>query len=173
MFDFTPLIPGDNAIATTANKVRELVYFAVRLEPRVRSRAESLVAHLTERDGMADVGAVQDWVMKHYRYTKDPIGVEFVKTPAQMLSEIEANDVFLGDCDDVSCLVAALLMSIGYKVNLVVMSLADPAKGSDFKHIYLKVWLPREQKWLAVECTARGRDFGWEAPSGRTREFPL
>lgn len=165
------LIPGDNGITQTANAVRQAVFYAIRNSPSVRLRAELIVSGLPARDEDIEVNAVFEWVLRHYRYLKDPQGLELVKSPEVIDREISERGTFQGDCDDVSGYLAALLAAIGYKVKLVVMSM--PNRDGMFRHIYIKVLLPKQKRWLPLEATAPQKPIGWSAPSDRTREYPL
>jgi transglutaminase-like putative cysteine protease len=165
------LIPGDNGITQTANAIRQAVFYAIRNSPSVRLRAELLTSGLPARDEYSEVNAVFSWVLRHYRYLRDPRGLELVKSPEVSDKEISERGAFQGDCDDVAAYLAALLSAIGYRVKLVVMSV--PNRDGAFRHIYIKVFLPKQKRWLPLEATAPQKPAGWSAPSDRIREYPL
>jgi len=171
MWQLFGLIPGDNGITQTAHAIRQAVFYAIRNAPSIRLRAELVVAGLPARDENIEVNAVFDWVLRHYRYLRDPQGLEFVKSPEVCDREISERGAFQGDCDDVSAYLGALLAAIGYKVKLVVMSV--PNRDGAFRHIYIKVFLPKQKRWLPLEATAPQKPAGWSAPSDRIREYPL
>lgn len=164
------LLPGDAGITQTVNAIRQAVAYALRQYP-IRQRAEAVTANVPERDERGDVRAIFDWTIAHYKYVRDPVGLEMVKSPEIADAEIESNGFFQGDCDDVTAYMAALLKAIGYTVRAVTISI--PGKGHAFRHIYLKVYLPKAGKWLSLEGTARRRPMGFEAPNERFKTYPL
>jgi len=170
-WNLSGLIPGDNGITSTVNAIRQAVYYSLRNFPQVRAQAELITMGLPERDELAEANSVYDWVVRHYRFLKDPRGIEMVKSPEISLKEIAQYGMFQGDCDDVSALLAALLAAIGYKTMLVVISV--PGKGAEYRHIFPRVYLPKRGVWLTLEATCRKKPLGWEAPNGRAREYPL
>lgn len=165
------LFPGDNGITQTVNKIRELVRFALRSDTRIRVRAEQLVALCAERDELCEVSTIFSWVLEHYRYTLDPPDLELVKDPNLADREISERGIFLGDCDDVTAYLAALLWSIGYEVQVVTISI--PGKGPEFRHIYPQVWLKTQKKWMPLEATARQFPMGWSAADDRRKDYAI
>lgn len=165
------LLPGDNGITQTVNTIRQLVLRALRDNPRVRIRAENIIRGCAERDQECEVTSVFKWVLAHYRYTNDPVDLEFIKDPNVSDQEIDAHDVFQGDCDDVVTYIAALLWSIGYQVRFVTISVMG--QGPEFRHIYLEAFLSSEGKWMPLEATARQFPPGWSADSDRIKRYEL
>lgn len=165
-----PLFGGDNGISQTANAIKTAVAFAIR-RPEIRKRAESLTFMCAERDELCEVTRIMKWTESHFRYLKDPINLELVKSPEVIDAEITAQDKFQGDCDDATCYVAALLKSVGYRVRVVVI--AVPGKGEQFRHIYPEVYLPQRRAWLALEMTAKQRPIGWNAEASRSRRYDI
>lgn len=164
------LFSGDNGISQTANAIKQAVGFAIR-RPEIRRRAEMLTFGCAERDELCEVTRIVKWVESHFRYLKDPIGLELVKSPEVVDAEITQHDRFQGDCDDVTAYVAALLKSVGYNVRAVVI--AVPGRGEEYRHIYPEVYLPQKRAWLALEMTAKQRPIGWKAEASRLRRYPL
>jgi hypothetical protein len=168
-WDLFPLLPGDNGITSTANAIQRAVLWSIRNAPEIRQQAEQIVLGLPERDEAYETQAVYEWVLKHYRYLKDPPGLELVKSPEVSLKEVRTFGVFQGDCDDVTAFIAALLMSIGYRVRSTVISVTG--KGTAFRHIYPEVYLTKKASWLPLEACARRRPLGWSATAERSRSY--
>lgn len=169
-WSLSSLFRGDNGISQTALAIKSAVAFAVR-RPEIRRRAETIVFTCAERDEYCEVTRIMKWVEAHFRYVRDPIGLEMVKSPEVSDAEIEATGKFQGDCDDVTAYVAALLKAVGYPVRAVVIAI--PGKGEEFRHIFPRVYLPKRRTWLTLEMTAKQRPIGWQAPSSRSREYDL
>lgn len=99
----------------------------------IRALCEEIIAGVESGDYAGEVLAVYYWVCKHIRYSQDILGVEFVKTPTTVLK------TKTGDCDDIACLLAAMLMSIGKRCRFV---LAGFNRGAPPSHVFCAVALP-------------------------------
>ena len=69
------------------------------------------------------------------------------------------SDVIVHNCDDSTSLLAALCMSIGYRVQSRVVHLkGQPTYG----HIFLRVQMPNDE-WVPLDASVNARA-GWEIP---------
>lgn len=164
---------GDAGIFQTVSKIKDAVYYSLR-EPnqRVRRRAESLLRSVPERFEPGELGSLASWVRNHFHFAHDPEGIEYVKAPEVSDKEIDEYGEFIGDCDDASAYLAALLKSVGYRVNLTIISNPKNPKGN-FTHIYVQAYSPQKKKWIGLDMTARKRPLGWEAPHMRIEHFEV
>jgi transglutaminase-like putative cysteine protease len=82
----------------------------------VRQRAIQIFreAGAPPKDRWAEVCALFHWVRNNVRYTRDIFRVELLHTARRML-ELRA-----GDCDDMTILLGAMLVSTGHPVRLVL-----------------------------------------------------
>lgn len=165
------LFPGDMGITQTVNALVYAVKFAVANHPELRARAESVVASCPERDEYCEISKIFNWTLGHFRYVNDPSFLEHITSPELLEAQIVKRGQFQGDCDDVSGYLAALLISIGYRVRFVVI--AVPGKGDPYRHIYPQVLRRQTNSWLTLEATARTRPMGWEAAHGRIAYYPV
>jgi transglutaminase-like putative cysteine protease len=165
------LFPGDNGITQTVNKIRSLIRFALRESPKVRVRAEAAIRSCAERDQRCEVESIFHWVLEHFKYTRDPIDLELVKDPNLVDDDVTRDGFFRGDCDDVAAYLGALLWSIGFPVQLVVI--AVDGQGPEYRHIFVSVYLSSADEWMDLEATARQFPAGWSASSDRRREYPI
>jgi hypothetical protein len=171
MYQLEGLMPGDNGITQTVTKMVQAVKWSTQ-KYDLRKRAEVIIASCHERDERCEVGSIFTWVLRHFHYVRDPRFLELFKSPEVVDQEINERGRFIGDCDDVAGYLAGLLSSIGYACSFVVISI--PGHGDDYRHVYLRVFLPRARRWAALEATNRMQPWGWEAPNGgRLREFPI
>lgn len=169
--DYSTLIGGDWGIYQTAAKIKGLIYDALHdPDSRIRLRAESLLVNSPERDDLSEITSIFTWVQDHFHYVNDPLGIELVKTPPYIDQEIDAKGEFMGDCDDVSGYLAALLVSVGYSAALVVVS-PTRAPSYDYRHIYVRVWNPGTHVWIGLDATARFKPMGWEVPNKKERMY--
>lgn len=165
------LLPGDMGITQTVNAMVYAVKFAVANHHELRQRAESVVASCIERSEQCEIEKIFDFVLRHFRFLSDPTFLERIKSPEIVEREISTLGQMQGDCDDVSSYIAALLMSIGYRVQFVVIAI--PGQGEPYRHIFPQVYLRQTGKWLTLDACARRKPLGWEAPSTRRRAYPI
>ena len=100
---------------------------------------------------LGEVFALFDWVKKNIRYTRDIYRVELLHSARRML-ELKA-----GDCDDMTILLGAMLMSIGFPVRLALVGFR-PRKPHAYNHIYPEVNV--RGKWIPLDATVN-RPMGW------------
>jgi len=174
-FSLSSLMGGDPGISQTVQKIQQSVTYALH-EPRqvIRQRAEALLRQYQapERNDNLEIRSIFDWVKSHYHYVHDPRGIEYVKSPEVSDQEISDYGKFMGDCDDVSAYLAALFKSIGYQVQLVVMT-DIRSKDNDFQHIYAQIYSPQLKKWIPLDGTAKAKPFGWSAPAKRVKVYDV
>jgi transglutaminase-like putative cysteine protease len=107
------------------------------------------------KDRFAEVCALFNWVRNNIRYTRDIFRVELLHTARRML-ELRA-----GDCDDMTILLGAMLISTGHPVRLALAGFR-PKKPRAYSHIYPEVSV--KGKWIALDPTM-DRPIGWASPA--------
>lgn len=100
---------------------------------RVRRLVEEICADLEPGDYAGEAYAIYAWVHANIRYMRDIQNVEFVKEPGALL------ETRSGDCDDMSTLIAAMLMACG---NNAVFSLVAFDGAPMPSHVYCNVVAP-------------------------------
>lgn len=143
------LSSGAAGIAQTLNYMVGIVK-EYRKNPQIRALAESIIQGVPEKDSVAEIRAIFEWVRDNIRYTQDVRDVETLKTPDATV--YSAN----GDCDDKSTLVATLLESVGYKTRFVAVGMNTPGV---FEHVYAQVKLGT--RWISMDTT-ENVVLGWE-----------
>jgi len=123
----------------------------------VRQRAIQIFreAGAPPKDRWAEVCALFHWVRSNVRYTRDIFRVELLHTARRML-ELRA-----GDCDDMTILLGAMLVSTGHPVRLALTGFRRKRPHS-YSHIYLEVNVLG--KWIALDATMN-RPIGWAPPA--------
>ncbi len=148
-----PLADGNAGTAQTVRLMRRLIDQALNNPEFVRF-AVDLVRNVAAYDDFGEVFALFSWVQQNIRYTKDPVTKEKLYPPMELL-KIQA-----GDCDDISMLLAALAIALGYPARLVTVA-ANTSAPDDFSHVYTEVELPPGSgKWVAVDAARPGSAFG-------------
>jgi transglutaminase-like putative cysteine protease len=96
------------------------------------------------KDRVGEVRALFDWVRRNIRYTRDVFRTELLHSARRML-ELRA-----GDCDDMSILLGAMLVSTGHPVRLILTGFR-PNKPHGYSHIYPEVNI--KGKWIPIDAT--------------------
>ena len=107
------------------------------------------------KDRLGEVCALFDWVRRNIRYTRDIFSVELLHTARRML-ELRA-----GDCDDMTILLGAMLMSTGHPVRLVLTGFRRH-KPHVYSHIYPEVSV--RGRWIPIDATV-DYPMGWAPPA--------
>jgi hypothetical protein len=153
-----PLHDGERGTAQTVKLMRQLIDQAVSDAQFVRFAIE-LVRNVPPYDEYGEVSALFQWVQHNIRYTKDPVTKEKLYPPMELL-KIQA-----GDCDDISMLLGALAIALGYPARLITVA-ADPSSPSEFSHVYTEVECPPGSgSWIAVDAARPGSQFGLQPPA--------
>lgn len=111
-------------------------------DPQIRQLAAQILTNVPAGDEWAEVESIFNWVRNNIRYTQD---VENFDTYQRARRTLELS---IGDCDDMTILIAALLGSVGYTVQLKVTS----QDGTNWTHIYPIVQLKSGQS-LPLDAT--------------------
>lgn len=171
MAAYSALIGGDYGIYQTVSQLKALINQALQ-DPgaAIRLRAEEILAPVTERDETGEVTAIFDFVQNALHYVDDPTDIELLKNPLLIDRSVASSGTFMGDCDDASGYLAALLKSVGYQVQLVIVTPVN-APGFDYRHIFVRVWLPKAGQWMALDATAKAYPMGWEVPNKKEKAY--
>jgi transglutaminase-like putative cysteine protease len=107
------------------------------------------------KDRFGEVRALFNWVRRNVRYTRDIFRVELLHSARRML-ELRA-----GDCDDMTILLGAMLMSTGHPVRLVLVGFRKD-KPHAYTHIYPEVYV--RGRWTPTDATVK-YPMGWAPPA--------
>lgn len=119
---------GDAGADVTARALRQLIEYGKR-DPAIRQAAVRILrtSDVTPHDRWGEVQALHGWVQRNVRYVRDPHGIEYVQTPSVMLSTM------VGDCDDYTAFLGALLETVGYPVDIKIVG---RDRRQPFHHVY-------------------------------------
>ena len=96
------------------------------VDPRVRRFTTSLFSDSVGNDDRSgQLSEITNWVADYVRYVRDPLGIEYVRSPTTMLDEYDKFGMANGDCDDQVLLSGSMLHSIGFAVRPVGVHLFD------------------------------------------------
>jgi transglutaminase-like putative cysteine protease len=107
------------------------------------------------KNRFAEVCSLFNWVRGNVRYTRDIFGTELLHSARRMI-ELRA-----GDCDDMTILLGAMLLSTGHPVRLALTGFR-PMKPHSYSHIYPEVYV--KGRWIALDATM-DRPIGWAPPA--------
>jgi transglutaminase-like putative cysteine protease len=106
------------------------------------------------KNRMGEACALFDFVKRNIRYTRDIFRVELLHSARRML-ELRA-----GDCDDMTILLGAMLLSTGHPVRLVLAGFRKN-RPHVYSHIYPEVNV--SGRWIAIDATMN-KPMGWSPP---------
>src|SRR4051812_3152461 len=96
----------------------------------IRSLATKIVHGVPSKQVRQELEAIYRWVRDQIRYRYDPLGLEWVQSPARTLIERS------GDCDDMATLIAALAGSLGHRWRFLTVGPATNV----MKHVATQAW---------------------------------
>lgn len=143
---------------------------------KVRELALAIVRHsgAKSQNYIDEAVAIGRFVQSRVRYVRDARGIEQLHDPLTMIDQITTG-TSQGDCDDMSLLIATLLLSIGHAPRFAIVKYK--AGSPTFNHIYVVVYeknrAPRAQKRVVLDAILKDRPIGSEVPSAFKREIPV
>ncbi len=153
-----PLLAGDQGTQQTVELMRRLVDEALADQDFVNT-AVRIVKTAPAYHDMGELQALYKWVKQNIRFTKDPVTKEKLYPPQQLL-RIKA-----GDCDDISMLLGALLLAVGYPARLITIS-ANPSQPNEFSHVYTEGEAPPGSgNWIPMDAARVDAEFGVAPPN--------
>jgi len=180
IFKISPeMLLGENSTQVKNGNVGSGVvgnYNTIEIMKRVaRERSRSpLVRELTLRvlesygiksqNYIGEAKAIGDYVRKKVRYVRDINGVETLHDPLTLIDQIK-RDQAQGDCDDVSLLIATMLLSIGHQPYFAIVKYHTQPNGG-FNHIYVTVyeknWGDKQKKRIVLDAILKRDPIGTE-----------
>jgi len=158
-------------VLTTINTIKKIITNPKQLY-YARKLAEIALRNVPDYVHDEELAGILDWVKKHFRYTRDIKGTELVKTVEKMYNEILTHKKFIGDCDDVSTLIAAMLISIGYPVRLVIISTSNNVKDT-YNHIFVQGYNKTKKVWRNLDGTLFKKGFNAIVPYKKIKFFSV
>lgn len=142
--------------------------------PMVRALALKILEQekVKSHDFLSEAKAIAEFVRDNVRYVRDIEGVEQLHNPLYMIKQVSAGTA-QGDCDDMSLLLATLLLSVGHSPYFAIVRYRDVA--GPFNHIYVteyeKNWGPKKKKRLVMDTIMKDREIGFEVPYKSGKEI--
>lgn len=131
--------------------------------PLVRECAHSVLISygVASNDYTTESLAIGDFVKKNVRYVKDADGIEQLTDPLTLIEQI-SRGVAQGDCDDMSLLVATLLLAIGHTPRFKAVKYDKDI--DNYNHIYVVdyVYMPENNYKMTLDAILKNRPMGSE-----------
>lgn len=122
----------------------------------VRQLVEEICKDIRSKDYLSEILAIGHFVSSKTRYMRDPLTVELVKAPWIVIKEIYDGGTPNLDCDDMTALLAALLLSVGCRVRVVTAAFKNTFyKGQrQYSHVFVQAYEPKTKTWITVDPVA-------------------
>lgn len=161
------LPPGRWGTWVTVRHMERMVREAIRNPLLVRA-ARSIVLAVPSGSAPAEVAAVRRFLAERVRFTRDPLGVETLTSPARMLEDVATDGMASGDCDEVATLGAALGMALGMPARFVLYAF-DP--GGPWLHVFAELW--DGTRWSELDTVREVQGIPPDFRPARTATVPL
>lgn len=139
---------GEAGTQRTVNEMRQAVKAGLQ-DPLVVEQGRRIVRECLPRDMKCRALSVRRWMVEHFMFERDPIGVELLMTPRYMLDKVAAGRVIQGDCDDAAIMSATLGMAIGLRARFVLFGFRQP--NAPFSHVFTELRVGNQ--WVQQDVT--------------------
>ena len=142
--------------------------------PLVRRLALAIIQErgINSHQYLSEARAIGEYVQSRMRYVKDPVGIEQLHDPLTMIEQI-SRGIGAGDCDDMSLLIATLLLSIG--IRPYFRCVRYRTRWGHYNHIYVVVYeknLPQKKdSRLVLDAIIKDKPIGFEVPHMSGKEY--
>ena len=117
--------------------------------------------------------AIGDFIKNHVRYVRDPEDIEYLQDPLDLIKQMQ-NGTARGDCDDMACLTACLLLSIGAQP--FYRAVRYQSIFGNYNHIYVVVYDQNGRdgrQRIVLDCILKDRMIGSEVDHVNGDEYAL
>lgn len=135
----------------------------------LRLLSEQVIGRCGPKDYVSEILAIYYWTLANVRYCNDPRTLELVRSPREVIERMQATVTALGgrargkykwkpsvDCDDITCLLVGMFLSIGRECRIVTVAFADRFYRGErqYQHVYVQVREPRTGQWIVLDPVA-------------------
>jgi hypothetical protein len=144
--------------------------------PLVRELALKILqfAQVPSQNYYDEAKAIGDYVRRKVRYVRDIQGVETLIDPITLIDQLRRGEA-QGDCDDMSLLIASLLLSIGHSPYFRIVKYRNEARG--FSHIYVVDYDrnhgEQRKRRISLDAIMKRQPIGYEVPHASGREIKV
>ena len=132
--------------------------------PLIRRLALNIIqdANLPSHHYLDECKAIGEYVRKFVRYQKDPQGTEQLTDPVLLVKMIQEGRA-MGDCDDISLLIATLILSAGHNCSFRIVKYKKIL--GPYNHIYVVVRennLGKKKERFVLDGIVKHKPLGYE-----------
>lgn len=121
-----------------------------------RRLAEAVCEGLDSKDYTSEYMALYYFLIQRTRYMRDPRRVELVRAPYVISQQIMAGHRPSLDCDDMSCWLAAAVLAVGGRPELVTVAFAKMTYDGQqqYSHVFTRALEPRTRCMIVLDPVA-------------------
>lgn len=125
-------------------------------DPAVRQLAEIACSGLDSKDYISEYLACYHFVLARTRYMRDPKTVELVRSPSIVARAILNGETPNLDCDDLACLLAAMVLALGGQCDFVTVAFRKMfyAGVQQYSHVLMRALEPKTGKNVILDPVA-------------------
>jgi len=95
----------------------------------------------------SEFSAILNYLTARVRYTFDPLFVELMYHPVEMLKRVEQYGTWVEDCESSACLTLTFLLCLGHMARLTIVSFMPYFP---YEHIFAEGYIP-QIGWVVVD----------------------
>jgi len=143
----------------TDHTVRKMIELARGLRGErsilVRRHAEQIIQNIRPKAYASEIIAINKWVGNNGRYTRDPVHVELIKDPEQMINDAVQGRLVI-DCDEAALLIGTCCLVIGAPVQFVTVGFKPRrfGEGKIHTHVFCRAQDPSTSIWWVLDPVA-------------------
>lgn len=140
---------------TTVEAIRSTV-LSIQGNYKLRQLGEFICSGLRPKDYLSEYLAILNFVEANTRYMRDPRTVELVKGVNVIIDQLLTGQRPNLDCDELSALLGALILSVGGSARLVTIAFKHIVHNGEqqFSHIFVQALEPRTNTWVTLDPVA-------------------
>lgn len=151
--------PFGGAVDTLNSMARAALGERGERSVKVRQFTEDIVREIWPKDYLGEILAVRNVFVQPsplrrgaplFRYTNDPLHVEWVKDPERLITELTEQGNAVADCDEIVCLAGTCCLQLGREVEWVALGFG----GDQLTHVGLRVREPKSGTWIWMDGVA-------------------
>lgn len=142
------IVDSDVDAKTTMMRMARKCHDAMK-NPKIIRYGNEIIGAVKPRDVARQIGAVNHFMDRWFRFVNNPVGVQLIRDPWSMITDIESRGFTQGACDDAAVLVATLGMANGIYARF--RALAFHTVNDPYSHVITDLW--DGQSWVSCDVT--------------------
>ncbi len=127
---------GDEGTAQTIAAMQAVIDVAA-FGPKSRPALQAIATQLRPEDGPEEFAArLYAWCQSRVKFKKDPRTTELIRTPAELIAQINAKGQAECDCDCLAVLACAIIAVANYRPVLITVGRTLQGR---FEHVYFGI----------------------------------